>query len=291
MANENQSGHVVAGYYVAALIDILGQQEELDKIRSLASAPEQKSEVEKLTTACCKRLNLVRSLFTQGCKIRTTNAPPQVDLTDGQQKDLNAINVFEAAKFQGFSDTVIAYTRVKNRDDELTVQAVDAFLGGCAFTMLMCLAERLPIRGAIDVDFGFNCFDREIYGPVLESVHKLEHDIAAYSRIVVGQSLLDYLSRFDVTDPQASLADKYNAAIATSCRKLIQLDLDGVLILDYAGPLVQQRLRAWPEMNDTLKKARDFARQEHRKFVSSGDRKLALRYALLEGYLNSRIQN
>lgn len=289
MTNRNTSAHVYAGYYVAALIDILGQQEELERIRSLASSPEQKSEVEQLAGRCCQRLKLVRDLFTKGCAIKKTNPPQMFDLSDEQQTQLDTINTFEPAKFQGFGDTVIAYTTVKNRDDKLTVQAVDAFLGGCALTMLTCLSERLPIRGAIDVDFGFDCFESEIYGPVLQSVHKMEDAIAEYPRIIVGGGLINYLSRFPTNPPNADLADRFNARITAFCKEAIVPDIDGVQILDYAGSAVHQRLSAWPEINDKLHKVHDFARQEHRKFVSTGDRKLALRYALLEGYLNSRI--
>lgn len=297
MANGSESGDTYAGYYVVAWIDLLGQTQELEGIRAVASSPdkafsEKQGELEERVRGCCRNLELVRSLFTKGCELtlRKTNPPPNVTLTQELQAELDAINSFEAPTFQGFGDTVIAFTPVKGRDGKLKVQAVDAFLGGCAMTMLMCLAEGTAIRGAVDVDFGFDCFDGEIYGPVAASVHKLEDEIAEYPRIVVGDGLRRYLSNFDAPQPDTCRSEGFSRELAGFCRRIIAPDVDGVWILDYAGAAVRERLSAWGEMNATLESARGFSNQEYAKFVANGDRKLALRYALLERYLDERIQ-
>ena len=292
MQDDNGSHQLHAGYYVVAWIDILGQEQELDEIRIVASSPDKsvsdkERELEKRISACCRRLTLVRASFTTGCGIKRTNPPQNTELTKEQQGELDAINSFDPPTFQGFGDTVIAFTPVKNCAGKLTMQAVDTFLGGCAMAILTFLAEHLPIRGAVDVGFGFDCFEGEIYGPVSASVHKLEDKIAGYPRIVIGDGLRRYLTRFDVSRPDACLNDGFNHELAGFCQEMIVPDVDGVPILDYAGPAVRERLSAWGEMNDTLRRARGFSNQEYAKFVSAGDRK----HALLERYLNSRVQN
>lgn len=290
-ANRGGSEQMYAGYYVVALMDILGQKKELNRISSIVSRPEKEGDVKESTGDLCRHLKLVRNVFNEGCQMQKTSPPTAFRLTDEQQTELDAINTFEPPTFQGFGDTVIAYTPVKNRDGKLTMQAADAFFFGCTLTMLTCLAERLPIRGAINVDFGFDCFEGEIYGPALQSVHLLEQEVCGYPRIVVGAGLRRYLSRFTAIESDACLPDRFNAQLAAFATRLIVPDVDGVPILDYAGVTVQERLSAVPYLSHTLERARDFSHAEYVKFVSNGDRKHALRYARLQGYLTSRIQN
>jgi len=288
MPTGNESGRMQAGYYVVACIDILGQQRELDEIKSLAQSPQRRDEFEARTVKCCKRLKLVRDVFTKACEIKTTNPPQGLGLTDEQQKQLDAINCFDPPSFQGFGDTVIAYTRIKNEGGDLTIKAVHAFLNGCAMTLLTCLAEGIPIRGGIDVELGFDCFVGEIYGPALESVHRLETEIAGYPRIVVGDGLFDYLRQPRFAASKEPLSDKYNATLAQACNSIIARDVDSVLIVDYAGAAVRRLFSGWKDLDGTLQKALEFGRQAYTAFVSTRNAKLALRYALLTNYLKSR---
>jgi len=68
---------------------------------------------------------------------------------------------------------------------------------------------------------------------------------------------------------------------------MITRDIDGVPILDFAGAKFRERLSAWDQLSTTLDGAARFIAEEYTRFLSVGDRKHALRYAIARDYLRS----
>ncbi len=283
----SDSAEIKAGYYVLAWIDILGQQGILNRIERLANVTDQvecRSEVNRV----CKILNMVRDGFRTMSEIRCVNPPGNRELTDDEKEQLGRINNFEQRTIQGFGDSVIAYSPLIDNSGSRTIKPVSAFLHGCAGMLVTALSEKIPIRGAVDVGFGFDCFEGEIYGPVVASAHRLENKVAQYPRIVVGDGLLRYLARFNGNGSGSSLADRYAKSLAEYCGTLIATDIDGVPMVDFANSDFRQ-VYARASQPDNLSLARIFVEHERAEFIKRGDQKLALRYALLAEYLDSRI--
>lgn len=71
------------------------------------------------------------------------------------------------------------------------MNAIYGAITACATTMLLGLAGRVAIRGAIEVGAGTDFFDGEIYEPVLANADQLESEEAQHPRILIGSGLQD----------------------------------------------------------------------------------------------------
>ena len=147
----------------------------------------------------------------------------------------------------------------------------------------------MPIRGAIDVGLGIECWGNEIYGPVLVQVHDLEQNVAQLPRIVVGDGLVQYMRYAGAQWQGSDIADRFRCKTVKLCREMVSNDRDGVNFVDFLGKTARMIYAADAHFPDDAKKALEFVAREHERFVQACDQKLAERYGRLRCYPFTRL--
>jgi hypothetical protein len=100
--------------------------------------------------------------------------------------------------------------------------------------MLSCLAEGIPLRGAIEVGMGVEMDGQELSGQVMVSCHELESRLAQTIRIVVGPALLSMVEqgrRLSESDSRYYREDRNLSNLVASFTK--RDPTDGLYVLDY----------------------------------------------------------
>lgn len=94
---------------------------------------------------------------------------------------------------QQFSDTVLIYFKTVDLSRECVNERLNILMGriGCIF--LQCLAYGMPFRGVGLVGKGVELEKNNFYGPVLLEASKLEKTIPQYPRVVLTNSIVNYL--------------------------------------------------------------------------------------------------
>ncbi|PGR09022.1 hypothetical protein COC62_19090, partial [Priestia megaterium] len=132
------------------------------------------------------------------------------------------------AKQQRWSDGLVFYHPIDTENAKCPMNAVyDIFI--LAGTLcLLGLADKEPIRGAIETSWGVELHDNELYGAIVANSYILESTVAQYPRIVVGQYTMDYLSsqlKDHAQNPDTFQI--YNHNLAVKCINMIAIDQDG----------------------------------------------------------------
>lgn len=168
--------------------------------------------------------------------------------------------------------------------DRLAITGIYTLLIACAGSFLVTLSDGLVCRGGIEAGVAAEFFNGEIYGPALYHAHRLESEIAKYPRITIGSKFCHYLEA-ELGNPGQSLTDQYRRKMAQKCKNWLNVDVDGVPILDYAGSAARD---ISPQSAELVNNALLFVSAEWDKFKRDGNAKLGERYSLLHSYLTSR---
>jgi hypothetical protein len=281
------SSVVNIGFYALAFIDILNQREKLSKITKL---PENESERNDFIQKWKETFGVVqayRDMFDSFFKSFTeeeSTFPPGISMED--RNFMRRARKTEIKK-QLFSDSMIYYTSLEERPDRFSITGIHTILSGCASTFFLTLSKGLVCRGGIEIGIAGEFFKGEVYGPALYQAYQLESEVAEYPRIVVGNSLLEFIGSEMATagdDPDSSV----RRGMAKKCREYLISDVDGVAILDFAGSATRE---IFPTLKEAIHPALAFAKSEWNRFRKEGKTKLARRYYLLHNYLLSRKQS
>lgn len=193
----------------------------------------------------------------------------------------------------GFSDTIvisIPLVTYHHVEPLPAIRAIRNALFALCGIYLTALAKRKPIRCGIDIGLGLELLgtaSREVYGEALVKAHKLENMIARYPRVVIGDSLFEYLDcvqHLPSTTGSISVASK----MGDDCMTMITNDYDRIHILDVIGKYFQSSLGVSEQ--HLVEKAYEFVVQSYNNFSEQRDLVLAARYEQLRTYFESRIQ-
>jgi hypothetical protein len=277
------------GYHVVCLIDVLGQKEKLAAWPEMPGKGEITPEFLKALKETVGTVLAFRdhfdSLFEQ---LNKRALPPQLVAMPKKQQEIYRRVADCSVRVERFSDTFVFSSRIGNSQKESSVTPMYSILAACCMAMLVSLAGKTPVRGAITVGLGAELEDKSFYGPALAEAHYLESKIADYPRVVVSPSALEFVARGQkyATNPKAAMAMD---AIAGACRSLICKDADGHHIVDFLGKGLREILPTATQFDSAVRAANDFVRQEVIRFQGSGNSTLAGRYAILQQYLDSRL--
>jgi len=278
------------GMYVVGLIDLLNQGKQLDGWSSFPDTPSERAEfIEALKKTVGRVANIRKAFkgFVQNYPSKAERHPAHAHLTDAQRAEYRRLHDFELG-CQNFSDTIVLYSPLAIPGGDTTVFGVWGMLLGTASVLMLALAAGVPLRGGIEVGMAIDHFPDEIYGPVLRRAYLLEQHVAQYPRVVVGKAAMDYLHAC-VEDAGETKADQFNRNMAQDCLSLIALDQDGAPFVDFLGDPVYQLYQDKEDYREQAEKGHEFAKREHERFVHAQNYKLALRYAWLRQYYESRI--
>ncbi|HZL20441.1 MAG TPA: hypothetical protein VFG23_22110 [Polyangia bacterium] len=186
-----------------------------------------------------------------------------------------------------FSDGLVLYSSLARSPEHSPVKALYELICACGSLMLTTLAWGHPVRGGIDVGTGLEIEGDQLYGPAVVKAYELESKPhgAEYPRIVVGETLTDYLATNanKVGDVWVNL----DAQLARGIRELLTQDADGHTIVDYMGAGFKAKV-SYQLSPDLVRQARDFAAAELERFKREGNKKLIERYQRLVDYFERK---
>lgn len=287
-APKHAAKELMYGGYVVAVLDILGQR---DAIRALAKLQPRMKDKPKIIRALKDSLGVrdgvrkrVKSLFDE---FTGDHADPRYSLLNNEQRAaFDRIN-HRAIKTYGFGDAFVAYAPIITPQGDPSIRDIYRMIAACASSMLVSIASGKPVRGAIELGFGLEPEDNEVYGPAFLAAFDLQEVVAQHPRIIVGDELRGYLDCVVATSNSDQVGSVLSA-LAGSCTQLIARDEDGCFILDYLGEGLRQIAEAEPDAGELFERGFEFVRQEQRRFIEERNPKLAARYAALVRYFSSR---
>jgi hypothetical protein len=167
-----------------------------------------------------------------------------------------------------------------------SMSSILSVLFGVCGIFVISLVSRKPFRGGIDIGWGVRLPQDEVYGSALVKAVKLEGEVAKHPRIVIGESLWEYINsvvKLQATTIESKMAKKN----AETSKSLITTDSDGKHILDVIGSSVHDIGGGiTPEF---VKSSYEFVVEAHNHLNSVGNTKLSPRYSNLRSYFESRL--
>ena len=277
------------GHHAVCVIDVLGQKDKLALWPTFVSGGIPSPEFITAVKGTVGTVLGFRGHFlkyfeaAQRCSI-----PDKIDaLPDDARSMFHRIR-YARVKVERFSDTFVFSSAIPNEYGDVSVVPVANLVGACCMAMLVSLAARQPVRGGLTVGMGAELEDRSFYGPALARAHQLESEIAGYPRIVVCEEVLDLLNETQVYSSDR-LVNQAMRAISLNCRSKLCQDVDGCWIVDFLGKSARDEFGGDNQLLDTVRLAYQFVSAQASNYKAERKGKLALRYYLLQHYIESRL--
>lgn len=270
---DNPDGPVVCLYCLACL-DVMGVEEELSPFSDddFILNPEKHDEFEAVIGPLFEFIKIIRDYLK--------------DFFKGTKN--NNVSFFSDSFIIGVPLGEEIYSSTEHAP---IIEGIFLLFKTCGFIFLLSLAHERTLRGGIDVGAGLELENDEIFGPALIKAYKLEKHEANYPRIIIGNSLMNYLEQQKLgnkstdTQPVEDIQKCQSGAI--DCLKLIAQDKD-YYILDY---LNEEFINMWKEsgydFDDIKKKALKYVEQYFKQIKSDPD--LNEKYNYLLEYMKERL--
>ena len=273
-------------YYFIAFIDVLGQSKRLLDLDRIPTTPEEKQRASQILHETAGNISRLRNGFRTFYRTRNKSTGILDNLSTDNRDKAERVRRTEVI-VKNISDTIIISVPLDSEDYHcVSINSIYSTLYGICGIFLAALAEKKPFRSGIDIGLGVPLTKNEVYGGALVKAYNLENNSAMYPRIVVGDSLYDYLNTIQNqgSDTEyARLAKKW----AGESKSIIINDQDGLKILDVIGPGVKA-ISGGVDRN-LVEKAYAFVVQSHKQYSNSDDTKLYTRYGHLRNYFESKL--
>jgi len=262
--------------YAAAFVDILGQR---DALRGCGLIPSSKEELLALVKESIGAISRLHCWFDKF--YGESQRPPNSNLVRPDQREEFIRQQKTELKYQRFSDGLVGYVSLAT-DVSVPMNGVYALIGAAGSLCFISLAARQPIRGGIEIAWGAELNENELYGCVVAKSYELESRVARYPRIALGSELVRYLDQHERVpgdDPES----EYVRQLSTICKELIIVYDDGVPSVHYLG----QGFRNYVSCDQHPALHRDaaqFVAAQLARWTERGDEKLAGRYRELHAY-------
>ena len=259
--------------YVVCLVDILGQKDKLTQLNSLVIKKDR-----------AKVLKLLRSTYGKIKKFRLhmQDAISWLDnITRLGKSEFDSNRI----KISSFSDLITSYISLRDDEYKVSFKGIYYLLFGNGLVFLQMLSEKSPLRGGIDLGIGIEYIDdenNELYGSALANPYHIESNIANYPRIVIGETLYEYIklaSDEEVTTDSLG----HNIHFSKKCMEIIRKDIDGKYILDYLSEPFQNM----ENFDHHFKQAKHFIDEELLRFQNMHKIKEAKKYEQVISYFES----
>ncbi len=279
------SGDLPISNYCACFIDLLGQQDALKDeglIPIMDSVEDEKLFIAKgkESVGAIERLQKQAEIFVSSSK---DNISIRDELSEDEQSLYDEMSEGKA-KQQRWSDGLVLYTSLNEEERKCPMNTVYEIFSIAGSLCFMGLAGKQPLRGAIDIAWGAELHENELYGAVVAKSYVLESKVAQCPRIVIGQLTMEYLSFLIKRKiPEDDKLAIYNKNLASICLSMTAIDQDGHHILNYLGQDFTNYV-SYSQSKELYDMALDFISMQHKLHKENKNSKLAMRYMWLKGY-------
>jgi hypothetical protein len=192
MASKNYA----VNHWAVGFLDLLGQRRALCKMDFLPDNRDEAKVAELIeavrgSVVVIDRFFRLYDVFREG-RDRSTpsdrfrDAPPEVLRLASETL---AYDLRDAR----FSDGLVVYSSLVSSPEHGAVNGLYQLMCASGALMLTSLSWNHPIRGGLDVGTGVEVERGQLHGPAVVKAYVLESERAEYPRIVVGDTLVDYL--------------------------------------------------------------------------------------------------
>lgn len=278
----NPDDHLIVQNYAAAFIDLLGQRAALEGCGLAPNSKEEFIKIAKQSVGAIQNLHCQFNHFYSAI-----NQGPDSSRVRPEHRELHLRMKRTQLKFQRFSDGLFSYISLVADANHLPINGIYGLISSCGALCFLGLASGQPIRGGLDIAWGVELNQNELYGCVVARSYQLESEAAKFPRIVLGNEMMNYLHQY-ASMPGQELEVQYVRAMATACLEMIHQDIeDGLFCIDYLGEKFRQYIGSTVD-NQIFHDARTFIREQLDLFQSVDDKKLFDRYKILDRYFESR---
>lgn len=272
--------------YCACFLDLLGQKEVLHG-QSIIPDKDNIDAYKKFVESANKSIGAIDKLQKHANLLMKNNEGNSSLQEQLSPEDVLLYEEMKSAKpkKQRWSDGLVLYNSLAADKFKCPMNAVIEIFILSGTLCLLGLANRTPVRGAIEVSWGVELHENELYGAIVANSYILESTIAKYPRIVIGMNTMQYLHtclqeaiKFDDN------TSMYNRVLASHCLKFTTIDKDGYYIIDYLGAHFKSSILANEEGRNLYEISYKYVSEQYEVFVKQRNSKLAMRYAWLKGY-------
>lgn len=273
--------------YCACFIDLLGQRRALEgqNVMPIMETEQENQNFLKVlqqSVGAIDRLQVAAKSFRRG----RSGIPSIRDQLSSEEKELYDEMRKVVAKQQRWSDGLVYYSSLETVSVKCPMSAVLEIFMLAGVLCFIGLSSKQPIRGAIEISWGVELHENELYGAVIANSYRLESEVAQYPRIVVGGHTMDYLNAYlDMPPDTENKLELYNRNCAQLCKNMTAVDQDGNHIVDYLGKTFTESVTN-SSSKDLFGQAYEFICNQYDFFKKNKNTKLALRYTWLRGYFN-----
>lgn len=277
-----------AANYCISFIDMLGQR---DALRGHGLLPAASSETGKTAVDRVLRDSIHPTLKLQKnvedmvkALSPNQNSPIRMSLSEKDRAIFDEAQL-KRVETQYWSDGFVRFVCLGDVAIKCPLLGITELFQFSGYFCLLGLAQRHPVRGAIDIAWGVELPHGGLYGPVVANAYELESQVAQYPRIVVGQRVVDFIEE-ELTKNGDDSFTRANRAWAELCRGMLLKDTDGHWIIHYLGTTFQHSVTNTMHLfiHD---KARAFVVTQLQEHQKRKDNKLELRYSQLLNYFNA----
>jgi len=273
----NKESYNIA-HYCVSFIDVLGQRLEYKDERFL---PEFKSTEEKEQFEIKVRNTIGKIDFLQRStdifldKVLNYKSPDVEQLPPNQIDIYNKIKEVHLSR-QRWSDGLVCFISLEEGNVKCPIQGVYIQLITACYQCFFGLANKIPLRGSVDIAWGAELHKGELYGAVVAKAYELENYVAQYPRIVVGQSVINYLND-NINKPVSNIYNDVDKTFARISLGLLAQDFDGYYVAHYLGGAFQQMVSQ--NLHKSLyQEAMNFIQVQCKKWKDERNTKLSSRY-------------
>lgn len=270
--------------YCTGFIDLLGQREEYKNeglLPQFASEEERKEFLQKIRRGIGAIFdlqqtaeNMLKVALSPTSRLKKTLPPELHDSYDQMQKT--------RVKRQRWSDGMVFFVSLGETDIKCPMNGVFYLFGLAASLCFFGLAKRRPLRGAIDIAWGVELHEGELYGAAVAKAYELESSVAQYPRIVVSDRTMGYLEA-NRRNIDADFFSQTNSELAKICLSMLMQDVDGYWFIHYLGAEFQSYI-SQNQHEYIYNKAIKFIEDQSETHRKNGEGKLAFRYSHLLSY-------
>ncbi|NIM20850.1 MAG: hypothetical protein GTN64_00275 [Candidatus Latescibacteria bacterium] len=168
------------------------------------------------------------------------------------------------------------------------MNTVSSIFRSCASMMLYGLDQGFPFRSGIAIGAGWSTEEGDIYGPVVAEAYRLESEVAIYPRVVLSDSLVDWLSSFDGRSYSTDVEMRVALALRDLCLDSVMKDKDGPFAIDYLNPRMLESLGGSQNVSEPIRGMKQFV--DEMIGIYNGEPKILEKYVWVRNYIESRIR-
>jgi len=275
----------IADHYLVAFIDVLGQSSAVLEGDAYPPATNDMQRKKARLKENSEYIVTLRDLFKKHYKKYRKNKDVFEGLNDRQKKNEQIMRAFKA-EIKGVSDSMIINVPLENKTDNcIPVNNILATIQGICLIYNYSMSQQKPIRGGVDIGLGIRLGESEVYGSALVKAYQLETEKAGYPRVLIGESLWQYLNYVENQNAKTQYGIRAKK-LAKQCKSYIKKS-NNHFFIDVIGEAVKN---SGLEINKSqVSQCYDHIVSVQKKYEKKNDTKLSSRYLQLKQYYQTNL--